>query len=76
MAGVELNTGHRTWYNVERKDWSVHYNVSADGQFFTGDGGGPTSVAAMSPDHELLKPAGNGQWIYLFWPAMVKESSR
>ena len=75
VAGVELATGHRTWYNVDRKDWSVHYNVSSDGKLFAGDGGGPNSVAARSPDGETLQPPGNGQWIYLFRPTMVKGSS-
>ena len=75
VAGVELATGHRTWYNVDRKDWSVHYNVSSDGKLFAGDGGGPNSGAARSPDGETLQPPGNGQWIYLFRPTMVKGSS-
>jgi oligogalacturonide lyase len=42
---------------------------------FAGDGGGPSSVAANSPDGEKLNPPGNGQWIYLFRPVMVKGSS-
>jgi oligogalacturonide lyase len=75
VAGVELATGHRTWYHLERNEWSVHFNVSADGKLFAGDGGGPSSVAARSPDNETLKPPGNGQWIYLFRPVMVKGSS-
>ena len=32
-------------------------------------------MAARSPDNETLKPPGNGQWIYLFRPVMVKGSS-
>jgi len=75
LAGVELATGHRTWYHLERKEWSVHYNVSADGKLFAGDGGGPNSVAAHSPDGKTLNPPGNGQWIYLFRPVMVSGSS-
>lgn len=75
LAGVELATGRRTWYNLKREEWSVHYNVSADGKLFAGDGGGPGSVAAMSPDGERLDPPGNGMWIYLFRPAMVRGSS-
>ncbi len=75
LAGVELATGRRTWYNVKREEWSVHYNVSADGTLFAGDGGGPGSVAAFSPDGERLSPPGNGMWIYLFRPVMVKGSS-
>ena len=74
LAGVEIVTGHRTWYHLERNEWSVHYNVSADGKLFAGDGGGPNSVAGRSPDGQPLK-GGNGQWIYLFRPVMVAGSS-
>ncbi len=58
LAGVEIATGKRTRYSVEREHWSVHFNQSHDGAHFAGDGGGPRSVAAP----------GNGQWIYLFTP--------
>jgi oligogalacturonide lyase len=60
VAGLNLESGARTWYRVEREQWSVHYNVSPDGKLFAGDGGGPRSVAAP----------GNGQWIYLFRPEL------
>jgi oligogalacturonide lyase len=73
VAGVDLATGHRTWYNLERKEWSVHYNVSKDGKLFAGDGGGPSSVAARTMDNE--KVDGNGQWIYLFHPVMARGQS-
>jgi oligogalacturonide lyase len=73
LAGVDLATGHRTWYNLQREEWSVHYNVSADGKLFAGDGGGPGSVAARAMDGEDIR--GNGQWIYLFRPVMVRGSS-
>ncbi len=75
LAGVDLASGHRTWYNLQRNEWSVHFNVSADGKLFAGDGGGPSSVAARSPDNQTLNPPGNGQWIYLFRPVMVEGSS-
>jgi len=58
LAGVEIATGRRTRYSVDRSEWSVHFNASPDGTMFAGDGGGPKSVAAP----------GNGQWIYLFTP--------
>jgi len=63
LAGYNVSTGERTWYHLERSEWSVHFNVSPDGTLFAGDGGGPESVAAP----------GNGQWIYLFRPEMVKD---
>jgi oligogalacturonide lyase len=58
LAGVGLDDGKTTRYPIAREHWSVHFNVSADGKLFAGDGGGPRSVAA---------PA-NGQNIYLFRP--------
>jgi oligogalacturonide lyase len=63
LAGYELATGRRTWYHVNRSEWSVHFNASPDGTLFAGDGGGPSSVAAP----------GNGQWIYLFRPRLVPD---
>src|SRR5581483_7891942 len=63
VAGYEVATGNRTWYHLQKSEWSVHFNVSPDGKLFAGDGGGPSSVAA--PD--------NGQWIYLFRPELVPD---
>src|SRR6185295_16560856 len=65
LAGYNVSTGERTWYHLERSEWSVHFNVSPDGTLFAGDGGGPNSVAAP----------GNGQWIYLFQPEMVADKT-
>jgi len=73
LAGVDLATGHRTWYHLQRDEWSVHYNVSPDGKLFCGDGGGPTSVAAHTMDRQDIQ--GQGQWIYLFRPVMTAGSS-
>ncbi len=73
LAGVELATGAHTRYRVERNEWSVHFNASPDGTLFAGDGGGPNSVASRSPNGERLDPPGNGQWIYLFRPVLVKN---
>jgi oligogalacturonide lyase len=58
LAGYNVETGERTWYHLERNEWSIHFNVSADGKLFCGDGGDPGQVA-KAPD---------GQWIYLFRP--------
>ncbi|MEZ5941612.1 MAG: oligogalacturonate lyase family protein [Planctomycetaceae bacterium] len=70
LAGVNVNNGERIQYRLERKEWSVHYNVSPDGKLFAGDGGGPNSVANQTPlpEKRRLSPPGNGQWIYLFRP--------
>ena len=75
LAGVELATGRRTWYNLKREEWSVHYNQSPDGKLFAGDGGYPGSVAARGPDGETISPPAQGQWIYLFRPVLVKGNS-
>lgn len=75
LAGVDLGTGRRTWYNLKREEWSVHYNISPDGSLFAGDGGYPGSVAARGPDGETIEPPAWGPWIYLFRPAMVRGNS-
>lgn len=58
LAKYEIKTGKLTKYSLTKREWSVHYNVSPDGTLFSGDGGGPNSVARGD----------NGQWIYLFKP--------
>jgi len=65
LAGYNVETKERIWYNLARSEWSVHFNVSPDGKLFAGDGGGPNSVAAP----------GNGQWIYLFRPELVPDKT-
>ena len=67
VAGVEVNTVEKFRYKLERDQWSVHYNVSADGKLFAGDGGDPGQVAF----------AKDGQWINLFRPGKgVLEAER
>jgi oligogalacturonide lyase len=63
VGGYNVESKERIWYHLQRSEWSVHFNVSPDGKLFAGDGGGPNSVAAP----------GNGQWIYLFRPEMVRD---
>jgi oligogalacturonide lyase len=58
LAKYEIKTGKLTKYSLTKHEWSVHYNVSPDGQIYSGDGGGPNSVARGD----------NGQWMYLFRP--------
>jgi oligogalacturonide lyase len=76
LAGLNLENGERTWYNLKREEWSVHFNVSPDGTLFAGDGGGPSSVASRTPDGATLDPPGNGQWIYLFRPVNANNPAR
>ena len=70
LAGVNLASGERVRYPIARENWSVHYNVSRDGKLFVGDGGGPGSVANLTPlpERKPLNPPGNGQGIFLFTP--------
>jgi oligogalacturonide lyase len=63
LGGYNLATGKRTWYHLERNEWSVHFNVSPDGSLFAGDGG----------DSEMVARAPDGKWIYLFRPERVPD---
>ena len=55
LAGYEIGSGRRTWWHLPNKDWNVHYNVSADGRLFLGDGS----------DEEMVSHAKDAKWIYL-----------
>jgi oligogalacturonide lyase len=63
LAGFQVATGKRTWYHLQRNEWSVHFNVSPDGTLFAGDGG----------DSEMVARAPDGKWIYLFRPERVPD---
>ncbi len=62
VAGTNVYNGAFKKYELQRNEWSVHYNLSPSQQMFAGDGGSPDAVA-KAPD---------GQWIYLFRPAGEK----
>ncbi len=61
LAGYEVDTGTRTWYHLQRNEWSIHFNQSRDGKLFCGDGGDEGQVAH----------AADGKWIYLFRPELI-----
>ncbi|MEG3163344.1 oligogalacturonate lyase family protein [Sphingomonas sp. PB2P19] len=63
LAGYEVATGKRTQYHLERNQWSVHYNLSADQTRFVGDGG----------DSEMVAHAPDGKWLYLFTPKTIPD---
>ncbi|MGH7977697.1 MAG: oligogalacturonate lyase family protein, partial [Limisphaerales bacterium] len=63
VGGYNVLTGKRTWYHLQRDEWSVHYNVSPDGKLFCGDGG----------DDKMVAHAENGKWLYLFHPELTQE---
>ncbi len=58
VGGYDVATGKEIKYELQRNDWSVHYNSNATETLFAGDGGDPGAVA-KAPD---------GQWINLFTP--------
>jgi len=60
LAGYNVQTAERTWYHLQRNEWSIHFNVTRDGTLFCGDGGDEGQVA-HAPD---------GKWIYLFRPEL------
>ncbi|HWB85407.1 MAG TPA: oligogalacturonate lyase family protein [Bryobacteraceae bacterium] len=61
LAGYNVKDGERTWYHLQRNEWSIHFNVTRDGKLFCGDGGDPGQVAH----------APNGEWLYLFRPELI-----
>jgi oligogalacturonide lyase len=63
LAGYGIDTKERSWYHLERNEWSIHFNVTRDGKLFCGDGGDPGQVAH----------APNGEWIYLFKPQLIAD---
>jgi len=63
LAGYDLTTGKRRWYNVERNHWSVHFNQSPDRTLFSGDGG----------DSEMVAHAPDGKYLYLFTPRDIPD---
>lgn len=58
LSGANVKTGERRRYALERDEWSIHFNISPDQQYFAGDGGDPGQVAK----------AADGMWIYHFTP--------
>ena len=63
LAGLNLASGARTWYHLQRDEWSVHFTASPDGTLFAGDGG----------DSEMVAHAKDGKWIYLFRPQAIPD---
>lgn len=59
LAGINEKTGKEDrLYQMQRNEWSIHFNVNKAENLFTGDGGDKGQVA-KAPD---------GMWIYLFRP--------
>jgi oligogalacturonide lyase len=58
LGGTDVKTGKETKYELERDEWSIHFNISNDQKKFCGDGANDTQVAKSK----------NAMWIYLFTP--------
>jgi len=58
VEGHNVKTGKKTKYQMQRNEWSIHFNTTKDDRLFCGDGGDSGQVA-HAPD---------GRWIYLFKP--------
>jgi len=65
VAGYNVTNHARTWYHLQRNEWSVHFNISPDNQLFSGDGG----------DDRMVAHAPDGKWLYLFHPALITDRS-
>ncbi|TMI64531.1 MAG: hypothetical protein E6H07_01035 [Bacteroidetes bacterium] len=59
IEGHNVKTGEKTKYELQRDEWSIHFNSTKDNKLFCGDGGDPGQVAK----------AKDGMWIYLFTPS-------
>jgi oligogalacturonide lyase len=55
IAGVNMETGKKTRYHLQREWWGVHFNSSRDDTLFASDGGDASQVAYAT----------NGMWINL-----------
>ena len=58
VGSTDVLTGEEKKYELQRDEWSIHFNNSSDQKLFCGDGGNEGQVAK----------AKNGMWIYLFKP--------
>ena len=58
VAGTDVSSLKQTKYELQRDEWSIHFNISPDKKLFAGDGGDPGQVAK----------AKDGMWINLFRP--------
>ena len=65
VAGTNVHNGKEVKYELQRDEWSIHFNRSNDGKLFCGDGADSSQVAK----------AKDGQWIYLFTPKGDKMQS-
>jgi len=65
IEGHHVKTGEKTKYELQRDEWSIHFNSTKDNKLFCGDGGDAGQVAK----------AKDGMWVYLFTPNGNKFNS-
>ena len=59
IGGTDIITGIEKKFEMQRNEWSIHFNTWNNGQLFCGDGADSSQVAK----------AKDGQYIYLFTPS-------
>ncbi|GLR18973.1 oligogalacturonate lyase family protein [Portibacter lacus] len=59
LAAYDVESNRMKKYELDRNEWSIHFNISPDQKLFCGDGGDSGQVAK----------AKDGMWIYLFTPS-------
>ena len=64
VGPAHVANGARTQYDLQRNEWSVHFNVSPDGNHFPATAA--TGMVADAPD---------GKWLYLFTPELVPDET-
>ncbi len=58
IGGTDIASGTEKKFEMQRNEWSIHFNTFNNGQIFCGDGADSSQVAK----------AKDGQYIYLFTP--------
>jgi len=64
VASLDLETGKRVYRLVDRNDWGVHFNRSADGTLYSSDGG----------DADMVAHASDGKWLALLRPETIVDA--
>jgi len=66
LAGVDMETGRKIRYHLQRSWWGVHFNSSRDDTLFADDGGDPSQVSYAT----------DGMWINLLRPGPDETIAR
>lgn len=63
LASYDMTTGERIWRQMERNEWSLHFNTTRDGRLIGGDGAGP----------DLDSHAPDGKYIYIYEEELAQD---